>query len=73
MHRLSLHESDFDEFKSLKVSRFEEFLLAPHVIERCRAWQPIPKSMIASNVCGSSKVSISPVRVVVPYRKYLYV
>ena len=68
MRRLSLHDSDFEVYKKLKVNRFVEFGLSPSVIETCNEWSPKIKSTIASSFCSVSSCSV---RLVLPYSRFL--
>ena len=54
MHQLSLHQSDFDFFKQIKIDRFVAFGLDEQVVRHCREWQPCVQSTIAQ---GSPQLS----------------
>lgn len=74
MWALSYNKSDYEKFKAVKVNRFEDFFLAPEVLEKCRSWQPISRhSSIARELLESrpnSKCLV--VRLVLPFNPHLY-
>ena len=69
LHRLSIHRDGFEHFKQITIHRFEQFGLDPIVIERCRTWQPIPKSKIAQEMISVSSGRYRVVRCILPFHE----
>ena len=70
MRSLSLHDSDFEYFKSLEIQRFRQFNLSPQVVEMCAAWVPPIHSTIASKF-SIARSRPRVFRVVLPYHVHI--
>ena len=72
MHFLLQSQSDFVTYKELKIQRFQQFAMPPHIIDKCREFQPMPCSQVArKHVLVPANKPKHIIRVILPFHAAL--
>jgi len=66
MHKLSCRDHQFEQFRGIKIARFQLHLLDRSVIQACKSWR---SRCCVSGVRGNDGLRV--LRIIVPYHPYL--